>query len=73
MRLETPYKKGVFSTKNRAFVEEGAASSCPGFFRKEAVQPIALTRAERRDILRDAVFFGSTPLRTPRASSGCAA
>lgn len=36
-------------------------------------QPIALTREDRRDILRDAVFLCITPLVTPRINSGCAA
>ena len=32
----------------------------------------AFTRAARREILRDAVFLCTTPLVTPRISSGCA-
>ncbi len=38
-----------------------------------APAPSAFTRADRREILREAVFFGSTPLITPRAISGSAA
>jgi hypothetical protein len=34
--------------------------------------PIALMRALRREIRREAVFFGSAPLPAPRAISGCA-
>ena len=34
---------------------------------------IALTREDRRDILRAAVFLCITPLVTPRINSGCAA
>lgn len=33
---------------------------------------MALTRLESRDILREAVFFATTPRVTPRISSGCA-
>lgn len=36
-------------------------------------QPSDLTRAARREILRDAVFLCTTPLVTPRISSGSAA
>ena len=42
------------------------------FCRISQNQPIALTREDRRDILRAAVFLCMTPLVTPRINSGCA-
>ena len=40
------------------------------FCRLRQNQPTDLTRAAKRDILRDAVFLCMTPLVTPRISSG---
>jgi hypothetical protein len=39
---------------------------------KDYFAPIALMRALRREMRREAVFFGSAPLPAPRAISGCA-
>ena len=42
----------------------------PRFPDSQQNQPSDLTRADRRDILRAAVFLWKTPLVTPRISSG---
>lgn len=45
-------------------VQTGLLGPVPG-------QPSAATRFDRRETLRAAVFLWTTPLDTPRASSGC--